>query len=176
MIGYMEAPKLDRGIKDMDHPRRRLSNLTSKELHQRAAEYRRMAINCHEQVTAAALNRLAIRYAVLAARRRTEEAGSPASIQNGRDESELAKLIALVNRTAVHGPNPVDTLADTIRVIAGGDADPYLVAGLLLEGSIHVISTRIPRECQTDTAEAFLQLATDRLRAGGMLKGEYMGR
>ena len=55
-------------------PYRRLADLTSQELHRRAAEYRRMAILAHGGETIRALNMLAVRFALLAARREVEEA------------------------------------------------------------------------------------------------------
>jgi hypothetical protein len=54
-------------------PNRRLADLTSQELQSRAAEYRRMAILASGQDTIRALNTLAVRFALLAARREVEE-------------------------------------------------------------------------------------------------------
>jgi hypothetical protein len=60
-------PKIDG--QDMDQPRRLLSRLTSLELSRRAIEYRRMAITAHGQTIKLALDKLAIRFALLAAKR-----------------------------------------------------------------------------------------------------------
>ena len=57
----------------MPQPYRRLANLTSSELSERAAEYRRMAMTARGQATISSLNLLAVRYAILAARRELEE-------------------------------------------------------------------------------------------------------
>ena len=54
-------------------PNRRLADLTSRELQRRAAEYRRMAFLASGQDTIRALNTLAVRFALLAARREIEE-------------------------------------------------------------------------------------------------------
>ena len=56
----------------MNHAQRPLASLTSQELLRRAVEYRRMAMTAREQ--APALDRLAIRYTLLAARREIDEA------------------------------------------------------------------------------------------------------
>jgi len=88
----------------MDRPRRRLSELTSQELSRRAIEYRRMAITAHGQATILALNKLAIRYAMLAARREIEEATSPSPDQK---QSELDKLIQLAEQAAADEPDPM---------------------------------------------------------------------
>jgi hypothetical protein len=60
----------------MNHVQRPLASLTSQELHRRAVEYRRMAMTARGQ--APALDRLAIRYALLAARREIDEASQRA--------------------------------------------------------------------------------------------------
>ena len=123
------------------------------------------------QAIVSALDRLAIRYALLAASREIEETSRLSDIASGANDpghSELAKLIASVKQVAVKEPNPAKALAQFIRDIAEGDADPYVVAGVLLEGAIHVIATCIPLECQQDTARALVQLVEARLRAAGI--------
>jgi hypothetical protein len=156
----------------MNRPHRRLGSLTSQELHNRAMEYRRMAMTAHGQAIAFALDRLAIRFALLAAKREVAETSHPSSrdaIQ--QDRSELNKLIALAEQAAADEPDPVRTLADIIRTVAEGDADPYLVIGTLIEGAVHTLETRIPAERLDNTAGALLQLLADRLRATGALGG-----
>ena len=68
-------------------PNRRLADLTSQELQRRAAEYRRMAILARGQDTIRALNTLAVRFAMLAARREIEERESG----NEVDDTRLAR-------------------------------------------------------------------------------------
>lgn len=152
----------------MDRPRRRLSELTSQELSRRAIEYRRMAMTANGQATILALNKLAIRYALLAARRESEEAASPSPDQ---DQSELDKLIQLAEQAVVDEPDPVRALADIIKTVSEGDADPYLVIGVLVGGAVHTLQSRIPDERQEDTASAVLKLLADRLRDAGILHG-----
>ena len=157
----------------MDWPHRSLADLTSQELHQRAIEYRRMAIAARGQAVTSALDRLAIRYALLAARREMEEASQRARDRDrscDQDKSELAKLIALANRATEGGPDPVESLVSAIKDAVAGNADPYLVMGILLEGAVHTICSSIPHERRNDTAEALRQLLTDRLHAKGMLQ------
>jgi hypothetical protein len=157
----------------MDWPRRRLADLTSQELQQRAVEYRRMAIAARGQSAASALDRLAIRFALLAAKREIQEADGRSDCTDegcGQNRSEMAKLIASVRQAAMNEPNPVKTLVQFIRTVAAGNADPYIVMGVLLEGAAHVLATSIPRERQEDTAGALLQLLAERLRANGPLE------
>jgi len=88
-----------------------------------------------------------------------------------QDQRELDKLIASVKQIALNEPNPVKTLANFIRTIAEGSADPYIVVGVLLEGAVHLLATGIPRERQSDTAAAMLLLLSDSLRANGLPEG-----
>jgi hypothetical protein len=150
----------------MDRPRRRLSELTSQELSRRAIEYRRMAMTANGQTAILALNKLAIRFALLSARREIEEAASPSLDQ---DQSELDKLIRLAEQAAADEPDPVRALADIIKTVSEGDADPYLIIGVLVEGAVLTLRRRIPDERQDDTASAVLELLADRLRDAGML-------
>jgi hypothetical protein len=151
----------------MNQSYRRLSDLTSQELLRRAIEYRRMASTAHGQAATLALNKLAIRYALLSARREIEEAACPSSF---KDQSELNKLIQLAERAAADEPDPVRALADIIKVVAESDADPYVVIGVLVEGAVHALESRIPEERKEDTAGALVQLIADRLRGNGLLK------
>ena len=151
----------------MNQSYRRLSDLTSQVLLRRAIEYRRMASTAHGQAATLALNKLAIRYALLAARREIEEAACPSSV---KDQSELDKLIQLAERAAADEPDPVRALADIIKVVAESDADPYVVIGVLVEGAVHALDSRIPEERKEDTAGALVQLIADRLLGNGLLK------
>jgi hypothetical protein len=152
----------------MDQPRRLLSKLTPLELSRRAIEYRRMAITAHGQTTKLALDKLAIRFALLAARREVEEASviDPMAQQK---PSELEKLVRLAEHAGANQVDPVRALADTIKTVADGDADPYLVMGVLVEGAIHTLGSRIPIERQWNTGAALLNLMVDRLQAKGVL-------
>jgi hypothetical protein len=128
--------------------------------------------NARGQEVAAALKRLAIRYAVLAAHREVEEMASLQAIHNDtRNQTELSKLVALANRAADRERDPVRSLANRIRITVAGNADPYLVMGTLVEGMVHTLCARIPNERLNDTAEAVMQLRKDRLRANGMAQG-----
>jgi hypothetical protein len=156
----------------MSQSRRRLATLTSHELKRRAVEYSRMAMAARGQATVSALDKLAIRYALLATSREIEETSHLSDITGGGSDTghaELAKLIASVKQVAVNEPNPAKALAQFIHVIAEGDADPYVVMGVLLEGAIHVIGTCVPLERQQETAGSLMHLVEERLRAAGLL-------
>lgn len=154
----------------MNEPRRRLSELTSQELTRRAAKYRQMALSAHGDATIKSLNMLAVRYAVLAARREIEEAsvGDPEARQ---DQSEIEKLVQLAEQAAADQPDPVRVLADIIKAVSEGGADPYLIMGVLVEGAVHTLDRRIPKERQDDTASAMLSLLAERFRDAGLRRG-----
>jgi hypothetical protein len=148
-----------------------LADLTSRELHQRAVKYCHMATNARGQAVSAALARLATRYTLLAAHREVEETAPHRDIHDeSHNHTELAKLVALANHAAECEPDRVGSLVNTIRNIVAGNADPYLVMGSLLEGMVHAILSRIPRQRRADTAIALLQLLKDRLQANGLLR------
>jgi hypothetical protein len=101
-----------------------------------------------------------------------EETARLRDISDGEgDQSELAKLIALANGVAERKRDPVESLVSAIKQTVAGNADPYLVAGALLEAVVHTICTRIPKERLDDTAEAAIQLLKDRLQANGPGQG-----
>jgi hypothetical protein len=155
---------------DISPPHRPIADLTSWELLRRAIEYRLMAMTARGRATIAALDRLAIRYALLAAKREVDEASHPSSSQEAEthlEQSELAKLIDLAGQAAADVSDPVRALADAVRTVAEGNADPYLVMGVLVEGAVHTLETRIPVERREDTAAALLHLVANRLRASG---------
>jgi hypothetical protein len=146
----------------MDRARRHLSELSSKELGQRAVDYRRMALAAHGEATIKSLNILAVRYAILAGKREVEESYGDRAASH-HCESELGRLAQLAKQAATTEPDPIRGLGDAIRCVAASEADPYLVMGVLIEGAVHTLRKRIPPERHITTAAALLKLAADRL-------------
>jgi hypothetical protein len=126
-----------------------------------------MAATAHGEPTKQALNRLAIRFALLAAKREADAEGVDTKAH--QDQSELDKLIQLAEQAAADQPDLVRALADIIKAVAESDADPNLVMGGLVEGVVHTLASHIPNGRQEDTAGALVQLLIDRLRANGFL-------
>ena len=125
-----------------------------------------MALAARGQDIASALDRLAIRFALLAAKREVEEASHPSSRDAiDQNQSELDKLIQLAEQAAANELDPIRALVEKIRSVTEGNADPYVVMGVLVEGAVHTLETRIPTERREDTAAALLRLVVDRLRA-----------
>ena len=121
---------------NMKPTHRPIADLTSWELLHRAIKYRRMAGTARGPTIASALERLAIRYALLAARREVEEASHPrSSVAIQQDQSELAKLIGLAEQSAANEPDPVRALVNAIRTVAEGSADPLWCMDTLSGGA-----------------------------------------
>ncbi len=59
-------------------------------------------------------------------------------------------------------------LAHVIRLILRDGADPYLVIGVLLEGSAYALAEHIPPERQADATEQLIELLMERLKARGL--------
>jgi hypothetical protein len=151
-------------------PRKRLSQLSSVELFTRAAEYRRMANTAASPAVKNSLDRLAIRVTVLAATRKALETGEQEAEAPNRSRTELSKLIQLAEDAAACEHDPVRELADAITVTVAGEADPYVLMGVLVEGAVHTLATRVPAVRQDDMAAALSQLLADRLEQRGLLR------
>ena len=85
---------------------------------------------------------------------------------NGCAQSEISSLVEQIRQVAALVGDPVGDLARTIQGMIEGDADPYLLAGVLVEGAVQAVIRRIPEERRTAVGAALLQLMVDRLRAG----------
>lgn len=70
--------------------------------------------------------------------------------------------------TSYH-PDPVEALVAAIREISCDAADAYLLAGVLIEGVIHVIIEGIAVERQAECGVAAVQLMANRLRARSVI-------
>src|SRR5689334_10695073 len=139
------------------HPRRRrLSELRSRDLLRRASEYRTMATTAYGSMNLS-LNKLALRFAMLAAKRETEEREQE-EFAAFRDQPALGNLIRLAEQAAGSESDPVQAIAGSIRRAAEGNADPYLLVGVLLEGIVHVTRTEIPTVRREETACAVVIL------------------
>jgi hypothetical protein len=113
------------------------------------------------------LDKLAIRFALLAARNVAETDNHRTERILDRLPTELNELIKQVENAAANEPDPVRALADKIRDTVAGDADPYILMGALVEGAVHTLATRVPAVRQDDTAAALSQLLVDRLEQRG---------
>jgi hypothetical protein len=77
-------------------------------------------------------------------------------------------LIRRTERAAAATPDQVRLLAELVRLIGDGGADPYLLIGALLEGAVHTLAKHIPPERQGETTGQLGQLLVERLRAHGL--------
>lgn len=80
----------------------------------------------------------------------------------------LDRLIEQANQTAASKADPVSLLAEVIRVITDEGADPYLVIGVLMEGTVDTVATHIPAERRVQVTEEVRRLLVERLKARGL--------
>jgi hypothetical protein len=80
---------------------------------------------------------------------------------------EIDKLVERIRQASAEAGDPLGELAQTIRILLQGEVDPYLLAGVLIEGAVQSIVQRIPAEQQLATSRALMRLLLDRLRAEG---------
>ena len=80
----------------------------------------------------------------------------------------LERLIQQANQASARKPNSIEMLAHVIRLILRDGADPYLVIGVLVEGSAYALAEHIPPERQAETTEQLAELLMERLKARGL--------
>ncbi|HEY1931807.1 MAG TPA: hypothetical protein VGG99_07345 [Acetobacteraceae bacterium] len=80
-------------------------------------------------------------------------------------ESELDKLVQRINQVAAGAGDPLGDLVQTVQGMIQGEIDPYLLAGVLVEGAAQAVRLRVPPERRTVVSVALLQLLRDRLSA-----------
>ena len=83
--------------------------------------------------------------------------------------AEVEKLVEKVREVTKSVGDPLGDVARLIRSIIPTDADPYLLAGVLIEGAVQAVVQRIPAERRSVVSFALLQLLADRLRQTGQL-------
>jgi hypothetical protein len=125
-----------------------------------------MATTARGQGTISVLDKLADRYALLAAKRAADDpgCGQPRHSMPPEHQMELDKLIQVAEQAAEYEINPVVALVEVIKAVSAGNADPYLVMGVLVEGTVQTLRGRVPHDRRSDTAMAALKLMADRMR------------
>jgi hypothetical protein len=76
---------------------------------------------------------------------------------------EVERLRALAKGAAFGVSDVPGELARLIRLSSDGRIDPWMLAGVLLEGAAHVIRTAIPVERRQDAAAASVRLLAQRV-------------
>ena len=78
-------------------------------------------------------------------------------------------LIREAEAVAANQADPIAALVLQLHTVIQSDADPYLLAGTLVEAIAATITTRMPAEIQGETSVAMVRLLCDRLRAYGAI-------
>jgi hypothetical protein len=82
--------------------------------------------------------------------------------------SAVDDLIRLAEKAASAKPDRVRLVAELIKLIGDGGADPYLLIGVLLEGAVYTLAKHIPTERQRETTEQLRRIVVERLKAHGL--------
>lgn len=80
----------------------------------------------------------------------------------------IDRLIRQANQTASRQPDPVQLLAHMVRLALDDGADPYLLAGVLIEGAAYTVARHVPPDRQTETVDTIVGLLSERLKAHGL--------
>ena len=77
-------------------------------------------------------------------------------------------LIRQVEQAVVTKPDQIRLVAELVKLIGDGGADPYTLIGVLLEGAVHTLATHIPPQRQRETTEQLGRILVERLKAHGL--------
>jgi hypothetical protein len=80
----------------------------------------------------------------------------------------IDNLIRRAQRVATGRPDAARILAQTISMGCPGGADPYVVLGVLIEGTVQTLVEHISKERQAEIAATLKQLLDQRLKACGV--------
>ncbi len=86
-----------------------------------------------------------------------------------RRSKTVAALIKAAQQAAASEPDLVATVIALIKRAVERGADPYLLAGALVEGVAHTVAARVPAERQGETAVEAVRMLRDRLRVHGAI-------
>jgi hypothetical protein len=89
------------------------------------------------------------------------------SAMANRSFPAIDALIQQVEQSAADQPDALHLLGTAIKGLTDEAIDPYLLAGLLIEGAVHTVVQHIPPERQRDTSHALVHLLINRLMARG---------
>ena len=83
----------------------------------------------------------------------------------------VSALRAEAEKAAAETPNAIATAADAVKHAIRTEADPYVLAGALVEGIAMTVLTRIPEQKQRTVANDIMVLLYARLDSLGMFSG-----
>jgi hypothetical protein len=82
---------------------------------------------------------------------------------------DLDALIRQIEATAAGSPDPLAVTVALMKMAIASEADPYMLAGALIEGITATIAEKIPPEKQGDVAVEAVRLLRDRMKARGLI-------
>jgi hypothetical protein len=82
---------------------------------------------------------------------------------------DLKTLIRQIEATASDSADPLAVMVALMKLTIASEADPYMLAGALIEGITATIEQRIPLEKRRDVAIEAVRLLRDRLETRGAI-------
>jgi hypothetical protein len=82
---------------------------------------------------------------------------------------DVKTLIRQIEATASDAPDPLAIMVALMKMVIASEADPYMLAGALIEGIAATVAQNIPPERQGDVAEQCVRLLRDRLAERGAI-------
>ena len=76
-------------------------------------------------------------------------------------------LIRRVETRAAKEPDAPALVVALVKFVTQSEVDPYLLSGVLIEGIVSVIDSRIPEDRKREVAVQAIRLLHERLQAGG---------
>jgi len=83
--------------------------------------------------------------------------------------SSVGAIVKSAEEAAARYPDPIARLARDISTTIAGDADPYILVGMLLEAAACSIASTVPTERQRDVAAAAISTLCHRMAVHRLL-------
>jgi len=87
---------------------------------------------------------------------------SLASQNYGRRFAGVEEMSLLAEQAARTVADPTAALADAIKAVIASDADPYVLLGVLAEGTVQTLANRVPDARRALALQGFLQIIGSR--------------
>jgi hypothetical protein len=92
--------------------------------------------------------------------------------RKNRTSRAVKKLSSQAEQAAAHAPDPLADLSRATKIAMQGETDPYVMLGVLVEGMVQTLVTRIPPERHGSTLAAAMVTLRERLADRGVAPGE----
>ena len=92
--------------------------------------------------------------------------------RKNRTSCAVRKLSSQAEQAAAQAPDPLADLSRAIKIALQGETDPYVMLGVLVEGTVQTLVLRIPPERHCSTVAAAMVTLRQRLADRGAAPGK----